>query len=116
VSSLVGVAVHEEAGTLLQGPDGLAIGGVTLPTGAVAAFGLVNKMPFVGDRAVDGVGDEAARIDQINALAARTGDRGVLVFVRGGALEDDLRYRVAADIAKWALSGSAAPTAPTTST
>jgi hypothetical protein len=109
VSSLVGFAVHRQAGTVLQGPDGLAIGGVMLPTGASAAFGIINKMPFVGHDTVDGVGDEAARIDQINGLAARAGDRGVLVFVRGGTLEEDRRYNVAAEIAKWALSGSVAP-------
>jgi hypothetical protein len=111
VSSLIGVDVHREAGTLLQGPDGLAIGGVTLTTGAAAAFGVINKMPFVRHQAVDGVGDEAARIDQINGLAARRGDRGVLVFVRGGTLGNDRRYGVAAEIAKWALSGSTAPAA-----
>src|SRR5262249_52363755 len=110
VSSLVGVPVHREAGTLLQGPNGLAIGGVTLATGAAAAFGLINKMPFVRHQAFDGVGDEAARIDRISGLAARTGDRGVLVFVRGGTLDDDRRYGIAADIARQALSASVAPT------
>jgi hypothetical protein len=109
VSSLVGVEVRPTGGTLLQGPDGLAIGAVTIATGATAAFGLINRMPFVDHQPVPGVGDEAARIGQIKGLAARSGDRGVLVFVRGGRLDDDRRYQVAAEIARWALSGSVAP-------
>ena len=110
VSSLVGIPVHPASGTLLQGPGGLAIGAVTMPTGAVAAFGMINKLPFVDREPVPGVGDEAARIDQISAVAARSGDRGVLVFVRGGALPDGHRYQAASEIAKWALSGSIATT------
>jgi hypothetical protein len=109
VSSLVGVAVQPAAGTLLQGPDGLAIGAVALPSGASAAFRIINKMPIGDHPAVADIGDEAARIPQINGLAARLGDRGALVFVRGGGLDDDQRYRTAAEIARWALSGSAAP-------
>jgi hypothetical protein len=109
VSSLVGVAVRPAAGTLLQGPEGLAIGAVVLPKGAEAAFRMIDKMPIVDRQAVPAVGDEAARIDQIKGVAARVGDRGALVFVRGGSLNDDHRYQAAAEIARWALSGSDAP-------
>jgi hypothetical protein len=96
---------------LLQGPDGLAIGAVAIATGAEAALKMIDKMPFVDRRAVPAVGDEVVRIDRIKAVAARAGDRGVLVFVRGGSLNDDRRYRVAAEIARWALSGSTATSA-----
>jgi hypothetical protein len=116
VSSLVGVAVRRAAGTLLQGPDGLAIGAVTMSTGAEAAFRMINKMPFVDRHAVPAVGDEAARIDQINGVVARVGDRGALVFVRGGSLNDDRRYQAATEIARRALSGSVAQAQSTGST
>jgi hypothetical protein len=113
VSSLVGVPVQAAGGSILQGPDGLAIGAVTMPTGATAAFTMINKMPFVDRKPVTGVGDEAARIGQISGLAARLGDQGVLVFVRGGALDGDRRETASAEIARWALSGSAARSNPT---
>jgi hypothetical protein len=108
VSSLVGVQVQPAAGTLLQGDGGLAIGAVTMASGATAAFQVINRMPFVDREPVTGVGDEAARIGQIKAVAARVGDRGVLVFVRGGTLDDAVRYQTASEIARWALSGSVA--------
>ncbi len=109
VSSLVGVPVQAAGGSILQGPDGLAIGAVTMPTGATAAFEMINKLPFVDREPVAGVGDEAARIAQISGLAARLGDRGVLVFVRGGTVDDGARYQAASEIARWALSGSDVP-------
>ena len=95
---------------------GSAIGAVAIPTGATAAFGIINKMPFVDRAPVAGVGDEAARIDQIKGVAARAGDRGVLVFVRGGSIDDDRRYEAASEVARWALSGSVAPAETTGST
>ena len=106
VSSLVGVPVQAAGGSILQGPDGLAIGAVTMPTGAMAAFEMINKLPFVDREPVTGVGDEAARIAQISGLAARLGDRGVLVFVRGGVLDDGRRETASDEIARWALSGT----------
>ena len=77
-----------------------------MPTGATAAFEMINKLPFVDREPVTGVGDEAARIAQISGLAARLGDRGVLVFVRGGVLDDGRRETASDEIARWALSGS----------
>jgi hypothetical protein len=64
---------------------------------------VINKLPPRDREPVSGVGDEAVRIGQISGLAARSGDRGVLVFVRGGEFDDDRRYDMAADIARWAL-------------
>jgi hypothetical protein len=108
VSSLVGVEVQAAGGAFLRGPDGLAVGAVTMAQGATAAFGVINKMPADDRQPVTGVGDEAARIAQISGLAARQGDRGVLVFVRGGALDESHRDTAAAEIARWALGDAVA--------
>ena len=63
------MSVHPTHGAFLRGEDGLAIGGVTLPSGATAAFEMIDKIP-PGDRGqVSGVGDQAAEIRQISGLA-----------------------------------------------
>jgi hypothetical protein len=106
VSSLVGVPLESAAGARLQGPHGLVVGGVLLAAGASAAFSVINQVSFVAHEHVEGLGDEAVKIRPISGVAARVGDRGVLVFVRGGKLDDEKRYDAGEEIARWALSGS----------
>jgi hypothetical protein len=108
VASIVGGDVKPGAGSLLRGPHGLAVGGVSLAAGATAAFATISKLPPGMSTPVAGVGDEAARITPISGLAARAGDRGVLVFVRGGGLDESRRYDTAAQIATRCLGDGAA--------
>jgi hypothetical protein len=114
VSSLVGVPLETAAGARLQGPHGLMVGGVLLDSGATAAFTLINQVPFLAHDHVEGLGDEAVKIRRISGVAARAGDRGVLVFVRGGKLDDAKRYDAGEAIARWALSGSTPEPSTTT--
>jgi hypothetical protein len=100
VSSVVGAPVQAADGVRLEGANGLAVGALNVPTGAIKAFNIVSRLPAQAHEPMSDVGDESAWIAPISACAARRGDRGVLVFARGGTLDDARRREVAATIAR----------------
>src|SRR5207249_8115054 len=58
VSSLVGVPVRPANGARLEGPKGLAIGAMSVPTGAATAFDVINRLPAHVRERTAAVGDE----------------------------------------------------------